>query len=186
MGVGSLLVMGFVGLMIGVVGYLFIRSITKGGQNSHFPHPSELSSESRAVIRPLRLAVENFETVLKANSGQESARIIGPNALDSVRKTLQEATKMMPNRDVLVEVARRTEIQGNDPSAPNDAIDQIDRNIAEATSAIDALTLKITSATRSIADGLPAIESDLPDLVKRLQNVSQSFDEVNQSINQDS
>jgi hypothetical protein len=184
MGVIGLIVIGLAGLAIGIVGYIFIRSITKGGASSQFPHPSELTSNSRAVLRPLRQAVENFEEVLKANSSLDSAKIIGPNALQSVRQTLQEATKMMPNRDILVEMARRTESQGNDPSAPHDAIDRIDRNIAEATSAVDALTLKITESASQPSQEISQVESELPDLVKRLQNVSQSFDEVNQSIGQ--
>ncbi|MFM9873641.1 MAG: hypothetical protein ACKVQS_09285 [Fimbriimonadaceae bacterium] len=185
MGVPLLLGMGIIGLLIGVIGYVFIRSITKGGSGPQMPHPSELTSESRAIIRPLRQAVESFEAVLKSNSNQESAKILGPNALESVRNTLREATKMMPNRDVLVEMARRTESQGNDPSAPNDAIDRIDRNIAEATSAIDALTLKITASIGTEKQEFLEMETDLPDLVKRLQSVSQSFDEVNQSLNQE-
>lgn len=185
MGVFGLLMIGLAGLAIGIVGYVFIRTITKGGTASQVPHPSELSSESRSMLRPLRQAVESFEAVLKANPNLDATKILGSNALETIQKTLQEATKMMPNRDALVEMARRTESQGNDPSAPNDAIDQIDRNVAEATSAIDALTLKIAESATQPAQPIPEVESDLPDLVKRLQNVSQSFDEVNQSIHQD-
>lgn len=182
--VSVFVILGVVGLVVGAVGYFFIRTVTNGGNQSKFPHPSELSSASRSVLRPLRQAVESFESVLKAHPNLDAAQILGPNALESVRKTLQEATKMMPNRDVLVEMARRTESQGNDPSAPHDAIDRIDRNIAEATSAIDALTLRITQAAAQTSQPFTEVESDLPDLVKRLQNVSESFDEVNQSIGQ--
>ncbi len=181
----SILLFGFGGLAIAFVAYFITKVVTNSGNPGKFPHPSELSSSSRSMLRPLRQAAENFEEVLKANPNLDAAQILGPNALDSVRRTLIEATKMMPNRDVLVEMARRTESQGNDPSAPHDAIDRIDRNIAEATAAIDALTLRITQSSSQSTQAISDVESELPDLVKRLQNVSQSFDEVNQSVSQD-
>lgn len=152
---------------------------------SQFPHPSELSSQSRSTLRPLRQAVESFEQAVKANKSAEASQILGNQAQGSVRQTLAEASKMMKNRDLLVGLAQRLKSQGGDAEAPLEAVERIDRNIIEATQAIDQLTFKITQAAISEQTPMSEIESDLPDLINRLQNVSQSFDEVNQHLNQD-
>lgn len=149
-------------------------------------HPSELTSESRQIIRPLRQAVESFESVIKANPNVDAAKILGNQAQSTARKALEEASRMMANRDQLVQLARRLEAQKLDPTSPLDTIDSIDQSIHEATRAVDQLTLKITQAATQ--SEIPTLdnETDLEDLVSRLQNISQSFDEVNQSINQTS
>ncbi|MBA4292776.1 hypothetical protein C0431_07365 [bacterium] len=181
---GTLSVLGILvlgALVIGLGAFILLISQRKGTV-----HPSELTSESRQIIRPLRQAVESFESVIKANPNVDAAKILGSQAQVTARRTLEEASRMMANRDQLVQLARRLEAQKLDPASPLDTIDSIDQRIHEATRAVDQLTLKITQAATQTEIPTLDNENDLDDLVSRLQNISQSFDEVNQSINQTS
>jgi hypothetical protein len=182
--VSLLLLIGLAGLVVFGGGYALLKSILDQRRASNFPHPSELSSESRSVIRPLRESADSFESVLKANPDFDAAKIIGGEANEAVKKTLAESMRAMPYRDQLVKMARRLEQQRLDASAPLDAVDRIDRNIAEATQAIDELTLKVSQAATQRSEPALEFETDLPALISRLQNVGRSFDEVNQNLSQ--
>lgn len=170
---------GIVVLGAAFVVKMFLNQIR---QQSAFPHPSELSSESRTALRPLRQAVEAYESAIRANAGVETAMILGNQTRATVTQTLGEAAKMMSNRDVLSDMAKRLEGKGQDSSIPRGAVDKIDKYLTDAAAAVDAITLKVTAAGMAAPESIPDSESELPDLISRLQNVSQSFDEINQTV----
>lgn len=171
----GILILGVAVLLIGA-GAILISQLVR---NRNTIHPSELSSASRTILRPLRQAVEGFEAVVKANPEVDASKIIGSQAIETVRSTLVEASRLMPAREQLLLVARR-----QSSSAPQEAIDRIDQKIYAATQAVDQLTLKITAAATQTDFPTLNDQSDLPELVARLQNISQSFDEINQTIDQ--
>lgn len=179
-----------VGIVVIVLGMLVVGAVAalmfafvKGKGDSGVPHPAELSSTSRSALRPLREAAASFEAVLKANPNAEATKIIGTQARDSVKKTVEEASKLAATRDQLSELVRRAEMQGTDSSAAKAQLESLDRQIASATASIDALTLRITQNIQSSTSNVPGMETDseLPALISRLENISQSFDEVHQS-----
>lgn len=178
MGVSLILVALVVVVALGAV-LVTLASKSKSG----IPHPSELTSTSRATLRPLRQAAESFEAILKANPDAEATKIIGTQAKESVQRTVAEASKLAATRDQLTEIIRRAQMQGTDSSAAQEQLNKLDQQIAAATASIDALSLRITQNIHSQEPTIPSIEtdSDLPELVRRLENISQSFDEVHQS-----
>lgn len=175
----SLVLVGLV-VVVAIGAFLFTISAKS---RSNIPHPAELTSTSRSALRPLRQAAESFEAILKANPDAEATKIIGTQAKESVQKTVAEASKLATTRDQLSEIIRRAQMQGTDSTAAQDQLNKLDQQIASATASIDALSLRITQNISSQAATIPSIEadSDLPDLISRLENISQSFDEVHQS-----
>lgn len=178
-GISFLVLAGILALGTAFVILMLSKSM-KGAADT--PHPSELSSEGRAAIRPLRQAVEAYEAALKANAHSEASKILGNQTRETVRQTLREASKMVAERDILSNMVKRLEGNGQDATVPKQALAKIDRHFADAADAVDALTIKVTAAALEADSPTPETESELPDLVARLQNVSKSFDEVNQTI----
>lgn len=181
LGVVVPLILGFgFTLVLTLGGVLFAIAMSK--KRKDIPHPSEFSSSSRAALRPLRQAAESFEELIRNNPNTEASKIIGSQASQSVLQIVARASQMAATRDQLQEMVRRAQSQGNDSTAAQAQLDQIDQQIAAATASIDALSLKITQNLQS-AQPVPVLEedSDLSDLISRLQNLNQSFDEVQQS-----
>lgn len=172
------------GLLIAGIGIVFVLFAQKAKENAQLPHPSELSSTSRALTRPLRQAVENLEATLRAQAKSESAKLLGPQVLPAARKILEEALRMAFARDQMTDLIRRLESQGLDPSNPLEVVDRIDRSISEATQTVDQMTLRVAQsvAQQSVSElELPGTEN-LDELIQRLEHVGQAFDEVNQSV----
>ncbi len=181
MGILTLLIPVVMLAGIGVVAYFFARMAK---ENASRPHPSELSSTSRALTRPLRQAVENLEATLRAQAKSESAKLLGPQVLPAARKILEEALRMAFARDQMTDLIRRLESQGLDPSNPLEVVDRIDRSISEATQTVDQMTLRVAQSVAQQSVGeleLPGTEN-LDELIQRLEHVGQAFDEVNQSV----
>lgn len=143
-------------------------------------HPSTLSSQSRTVLRPLTQAFESLKRSIAADQGSEATLVLGKDALRASEELVAQAGKLARSRDILVEIARRTESAGLDATNVHSSIDQIDTKIHDGTLAIDAMNARITRSM--VPDTVPIGEQDeVTELIERLKNMGRSFDEVYQA-----
>lgn len=163
--------------LLGALVAAFI-AVVKQNRERFGTHPSQLSANARSVLRPLRAAVESFESFLAASSDHEARILAGP-AEESVRKSLAEAERLAILRDEYLEIARRANQTDQNSQEAARAAASIEQQIADAAAAIDRITLRLSKPAES---RIPAeLESDLPSLVANLENLSRSYDELKQT-----
>ncbi len=169
---GILVLIFFAALVAGFV------AVVQQNRSKFGQHPSELSASARAILRPLRQAIESFESAFAATPAGESRILAGP-ARESVQHSLKEAERLAALRDEYLEIIRRAKQSGRDTAEAQRAVDTIENQIADATAAIDRITLRISRPTSEIA--ATEVESDLPSLIANLENLGSSYDELKQT-----
>lgn len=171
-GLGFLVILGLLGVGAVFALAFLIRHIAAAGQN----HPSNLSSESRRLVRPVTEGVEALEKLVGANPGSPEVKVIGPQALEAARKVRQECVRWAQAREALAGIARK-EGEGGRAS---ELMAKIERKIGEAAEEVDRMVARM--AERSVAEYAIPEEDSLDELVKRLESLGQSMDEAQETF----
>lgn len=139
-------------------------------------HPANLSGTSRRTVRPLNEAVDRLERLVKQERNEPELKVIGQQAVEAARKIRDESLRWAAARDELEPVARR---EGEGSQAAK-VIEEIDKKIGEATSAVEAMGARV--AKRLVSSYDVPDEDSLTELVKRLESLGQSMDETNEAL----
>lgn len=137
-------------------------------------HPSELSSQSRSKLRNLRGAVERLEKLVDQYPNDPAIKVIGQEALQTAYQLRSEGQKLGLARDQMLELR----MAGDERASK--VVDQIDLKIDGAAEAINELTIRF--ADHASDSPVNYDDSQLSELVGRLQNLTHSFDEVQETI----
>lgn len=83
-----------------------IQSIAESGRRSGVPDLSEMSAESRILIRPLRELREQIERLVQMNADMPSVRVVGREALAEADKIVEHSLKLGELRTELKKTLR--------------------------------------------------------------------------------
>ncbi len=163
-------------LLMVVGGFLFVGGLVymllKSGKN----HPANLSSQSRRSVRPVTEALERLERLVAQNKDKAEVSVIGPQALEAARTLRAECLRWATARD---ELATMSDGGGtNDRAAA--VVAKIDEKLAEAAQSIDDMAARIGERAVSTYD-MPD-DNSLDELVGRLESLSQSMDEAQDTL----
>ena len=159
------------------IGAAFILMLTRKLKSKEI-HPAELSPQSRSLVRPLRESIESLEKLLKSHGNRTGIPTLGNQALETANSLYSESLKYAMIADQL----RRGPAKSGEASRRADAIlDRIQDKVIEATEAIEELKLKFADSFVESVE--PENEDNFDALISRLENINQSYTEIDQTLN---
>jgi len=167
-------------IVAAIVGVLFVGALAWEGMKANKqrpePHPSELSPESRTLLRPLRELRDAIQQVVDQNQDVAQIKVIGGEALIEADTILKHGLKLVQTRETLKKTLKSKseatlEVAKLEEKAKNAETDQVRDSL---NAAIEARNEEIShyavaeTALKNIDSRLQQAEAALAELKGRL------------------